>query len=447
MLLGYLRPMPREGAQDEPEALGLPAFRPLSFLSNLAERVMPSDPEPAPTNGAAHLDLAAGGARSATTPAGPPPPSRPSRSEAAAVGSRAGPPHLPDNGALARRRRADRRRRWPTRRPRRCVVVDRLLGRGREAEAAAAPTAVAVADDARTAVWSRVQQARNLRRPRTLELVGAMADDFVEIHGDRLFGDDEAIVTGFARIEGRRVVVVGQQKGADTDENIRRNFGMPHPEGYRKAMRAMELAERFGMPVVTFVDVPGAHPGAESEERGIADAIARSIGLMSRLRTPIVTVITGEGGSGGALAIAVADVVVALENAVYAVISPEGCAAILWRTADEAATAAVAMRMTAAEQQALGVVDIVVTEPGEGAHTDHAETARRLKSVIVSQLDALSRIPLDDLVEARYQRFRALGPYTRARDPTGRAGRAPRPRRSAAQPLRSGPLAGRRRPR
>ena len=291
-------------------------------------------------------------------------------------------------------------------------MVDRLLGRGREAPPADGSAAVAVADDAKTAVWSRVQQARNLRRPRTLELVAAMADDFVEIHGDRLFGDDEAIVTGFARIEGRRVVVVGQQKGADTDENIRRNFGMPHPEGYRKSMRAMELAERFGMPIVTFVDVPGAHPGAESEERGIAEAIARSIGLMSRLRTPIVTVITGEGGSGGALAIAVADVVVALENAVYAVISPEGCASILWRTADEAPTAAVAMRMTAAEQQALGVVDIVVTEPGEGAHTDHAETARRLKAVIVSQLDALSRIPLDDLVEARYQRFRALGPYT-----------------------------------
>ena len=216
-------------------------------------------------------------------------------------------------------------------------MVDRLLGRGREAEPADRDRPrVAVADDAETAVWARVQQARNLRRPRTLELVGAMADDFVEIHGDRLFGDDEAIVTGFARIDGRRVVVIGQQKGADTEENIRRNFGMPHPEGYRKAMRAMELAERFGLPVVTFVDVPGAHPGAESEERGIAEAIARSIGLMSRLRTPIVTVITGEGGSGGALAIAVADVVIALENAVYSVISPEGCASILWRTADEA---------------------------------------------------------------------------------------------------------------
>jgi acetyl-CoA carboxylase carboxyl transferase alpha subunit len=243
-------------------------------------------------------------------------------------------------------------------------------------------------------------------------LIAEMADDFVEIHGDRLFGDDAAIVTGFARIDGRRVVVIGQQKGADTEENIRRNFGMPHPEGYRKAMRAMELGERFGMPIVTFVDVPGAHPGAESEERGIAEAIARSIGMMSRLRTPIVTAITGEGGSGGALAVAVADVVIALENAVYSVISPEGCAAILWRSADEAASAAAAMRMTAAEQQALGVVDVVVSEPGEGAHSDHAETARRLKAVIVEQLDVLVRMPIDDLVEARYARFRALGPHT-----------------------------------
>ncbi len=290
-------------------------------------------------------------------------------------------------------------------------MVDRLLGRGRDGSATTEPAATATADP-RDAVWARVQQARNLRRPRTLELVGAMADGFIEIHGDRLFGDDAAIVTGFARIDGRRVVVIGQQKGADTDENIRRNFGMPHPEGYRKAMRAMELAERFGMPVVTFVDVPGAHPGAESEERGIAEAIARSIGLMTRLRTPIVTVITGEGGSGGALAIAVGDVVVALENAVYSVISPEGCASILWRTADEAQTAAVAMRMTAAEQQALGVVDVVVAEPGDGAHSDHAETARRLRAVIVEQLDVLSRVPTEDLLEARYRRFRELGPYT-----------------------------------
>ena len=187
------------------------------------------------------------------------------------------------------------------------------------------------ADEA--AVWATVQLARNLRRPRTLELIGHIADEFIELHGDRLFGDDPAMVVGLARIDGRRVVVIGQQKGAETEENIRRNFGMPHPEGYRKAMRLMELAERLGIPVVTFIDVPGAHPGPESEERGIAEAIARSIALMSRLRTPIVAVITGEGGSGGALAIAVGDVVIALENAVYSVISPEGCASILWRTA------------------------------------------------------------------------------------------------------------------
>jgi acetyl-CoA carboxylase carboxyl transferase subunit alpha len=292
-------------------------------------------------------------------------------------------------------------------------MVDRLLGRGRES-ALPVPSGPV---DPRDAVWSRVQLARNLKRPRILDLLDVMAEDFVEIHGDRLFGDDQAIVTGFARIGGRRVVVIGQQKGADTDENIRRNFGMPHPEGYRKAMRAMELAERFAMPVVTFVDVPGAHPGAESEERGIAEAIARSIGFMSRLRTPIVAIITGEGGSGGALAIAVGDVVVALENAVYSVISPEGCAAILWRTADEAATAATAMRMTAAEQRDLRVVDIVVPEPGEGAHTDHAETARRLRAVILDQLDSLSRLPIDDLLEARYRRFRELGPYTEVATP------------------------------
>ncbi|MDQ3128929.1 MAG: acetyl-CoA carboxylase carboxyl transferase subunit alpha, partial [Chloroflexota bacterium] len=236
--------------------------------------------------------------------------------------------------------------------------------------------------DPKAATWARVQLARNLRRPRILELVAELADEFVEIHGDRLFGDDEAVVTGFARIGDRRVVVVGQQKGSDTDENIRRNFGMPHPEGYRKAMRAMELAERFGLPIVTFVDVPGAHPGPESEERGIAEAIARSIALMSRLRTPIVVVITGEGGSGGALAIAVGDVVIALENAVYSVISPEGCASILWRTADEATSAALAMKMTAPEQQALGVIDLVIDEPGEGAHTDVAETARRIRRIV-----------------------------------------------------------------
>jgi acetyl-CoA carboxylase carboxyl transferase alpha subunit len=301
-------------------------------------------------------------------------------------------------------------------------VVDRILGRGRDGghragadePAMGAPTAPA---DRKAETWARVQLARNLRRPRILDLLPELADEFVELHGDRLYGDDEAVVTGFARIGTRRVVVIGQQKGADTDENIRRNFGMPHPEGYRKAMRVMELAERLALPIVTFVDVPGAHPGPESEERGIAEAIARSIGLMSRLRTPIVVVITGEGGSGGALAIAVGDGVIALENAVYSVISPEGCASILWRTADEAATAAVAMRMTAPEQEALGIVDLVVAEPPGGAHTDHAETARRIRAVVTEQLDALAAVPLDALVEARYRRFRTIGAYREVEAP------------------------------
>ena len=291
-------------------------------------------------------------------------------------------------------------------------MVDRLLGRGRETVAP-----VDTGTDARESVWARVQLARNLRRPRTLELVALMADEWIELHGDRAFGDDGAVVAGFARIGERRVAIVGQQKGADTEENIRRNFGMPHPEGYRKAIRAMELAERYGLPVVSFVDVPGAHPGPESEERGIAEAIARSIGVMTRLRTPIVAVITGEGGSGGALAIAVGDVVLALENAVYSVISPEGCASILWRTSDEAATAALAMRMTAVDQQALGGVDLVVPEPSGGAHADHPETARRLSAAITEQLDVLAGIPVDALVETRYRRYRALGAYTEVATP------------------------------
>jgi acetyl-CoA carboxylase carboxyl transferase subunit alpha len=296
-------------------------------------------------------------------------------------------------------------------------VVDRILGRGRDGRDGRASTTVeaesaaAVASDPRAATWARVQLARTLRRPRILDLIPALAEEFIELHGDRLFGDDEAVVAGLARIGDRRVVVVGQQKGADTDENIRRNFGMPHPEGYRKAMRLMELGERLGLPIVTFVDVPGAHPGPESEERGIAEAIARSIGLMSRLRVPIVVVITGEGGSGGALAIAVGDVVIALENAVYSVISPEGCASILWRTADEAQTAALAMKMTAPDQQALGVVDIVIAEPPGGAHEDPAETALRIRTVVLEQLDALSRIPVDARLDARYRRFRSLGAF------------------------------------
>jgi acetyl-CoA carboxylase carboxyl transferase alpha subunit len=205
---------------------------------------------------------------------------------------------------------------------------------------------------------------------------------------------------------------VGHQKGAEVDENIRRNFGMPHPEGYRKAGRLLRLAERLGLPVVTFVDTPGAAPDAPSEERGQAEAIARNIALMTALRTPVVTVITGEGGSGGALAIAVGDVVLALENAIYSVISPEGCASILWRTSEMAKEAAVAMRLTAREQQALGVIDTVIAEPDEGAQADPAETARRLGEAIEAQLEALVHHDLDALVKARYTRYRNYGAFT-----------------------------------
>jgi acetyl-CoA carboxylase carboxyl transferase subunit alpha len=288
-------------------------------------------------------------------------------------------------------------------------VVDRLLGRGHPADGQA--------DDPKAVVWAHVQQARNLKRPHTLELLNGMADEFIELHGDRFFGDDSAIVAGVAKIAGRRIVVIGFQKGQDTEENIRRNFGLPHPEGYRKAMRMMELAERFGMPVLTFVDVQGAFPGAAAEERGIAEAIARSVGLMSRLRTPIIVVITGEGGSGGALGLAVGDIVLALDNSIYSVISPEGCAAILWRSSEHSAEAAVAMKVTAEEQRDLGIIDEVICEPGEGAHTDPAETARRIKDVVVARLEELELLSLDELVEARFQRYRAYGPYTVAGQP------------------------------
>jgi acetyl-CoA carboxylase carboxyl transferase subunit alpha len=287
-------------------------------------------------------------------------------------------------------------------------VVDRLLGRSH---------AEGQPEDHTAAVWAHVQQARNLKRPHTLELLKVMAEEFVEIHGDRLFGDDTAIVAGLAKISGRRVAIVGFQKGADTEENIHRNFGLPHPEGYRKAMRVMDLAQRFGMPVLTFVDVQGAFPGAAAEERGIAEAIASSIGFMTRLRTPIVVVITGEGGSGGALGVAVGDCVLALENSIYSVISPEGCATILWRSADQSQQAAVAMKVTAAEQKELGIVDEVIPEPGAGAHTDLAETAKRIREAVNARFEVLTRMPIDELVEARFRRYRAFGPFTVAERP------------------------------
>lgn len=260
-------------------------------------------------------------------------------------------------------------------------------------------------------VWVRVQRARNQKRPHALQLIDLMATDIVELHGDRLFGDDGAIVGGFCRLDGRPVVFVGQQKGADTEENIRRNFGSAHPEGFRKAMRLFRLAEKLGLPVLTLVDTAGADPGPASEERGIAEAIARSIMTMSGLRTPIVAAIIGEGGSGGALGVATADVVIALENAVYSVISPEGCAAILWRTGEKAPQAAAAMRMTAGEQAALGVVDEVVAEPKGGAHRDATETARRLRAAIVPHLDRLGALDVEVLLADRYRRYRELGAF------------------------------------
>src|SRR3954452_8059089 len=281
-------------------------------------------------------------------------------------------------------------------------------------------------DALRTAVWERVRMARNVKRPHTLELVNAIATEVVELHGDRLFRDDPAVVGGFCRFDGRRAVFVGHQKGAETDENIRRNFGMPHPEGYRKAIRLYQLAERLQLPLVTFVDTPGAFPGPASEERGVAEAIARSIMVMAGLKTPIVTVITGEGGSGGALALAVGDVVLALENSIYSVISPEGAASILWRNAEYAQQAAVAMRLTAAEQLALGVIDEVVPEPAGGAHEDPAETARRLRARVAAHLDTLAGRDRKTLVDMGYARYRQMGEFAVA-TPTGET-RPERPR-------------------
>ena len=283
-------------------------------------------------------------------------------------------------------------------------------------DATAPPTDAAV-DEA----WRRVQLARHPQRPRTLDLVPRMFDGFTELHGDRAFGDDPAIVGGPARLDGTPVMVIGHQKGTDTESNIARNFGSPHPEGFRKAQRLMRLADKLGMPIITFLDTAGAFPGAAAEERGQAEAIASSIKLMTGLRVPIVVVVLGEGGSGGALAIGVGDAVLALENAVYSVISPEGASSILWRSKDEARTAAAAMRMTAADQLELGVVDRVVPEPGEGAHSDHPATAKTLKAAIVPALRDLAGRETSDLLATRYARLRSLGAYLE----TGEGPRSP----------------------
>lgn len=271
------------------------------------------------------------------------------------------------------------------------------------------PAPPAISPAAAEEAWRRVQLARHPQRPRTLSLVARIFDEFVELHGDRAFRDDPAIVGGPARLDGRAVMVIGHQKGTDTESNILRNFGSPMPEGFRKAQRLMGIADRIGLPLVTFLDTAGAFPGPAAEERGQAEAIASSIRLMTGLRVPIIVVITGEGGSGGALAIGVGDEVLALENAVYSVISPEGCAAILWRSADAAPLAAAAMKMTAAEQHALGIVDVVIPEPKDGAHTDLPATAVAIKRAVLASLSRLDRLAPEDLLASRYARLRGIG--------------------------------------
>lgn len=262
--------------------------------------------------------------------------------------------------------------------------------------------------------WQKALVARHPDRPHTLEYVAALMEDWVELHGDRHFADDAAIVAGFARFRGRSIAVIGHEKGRGTRERIQRNFGQPRPEGYRKALRVMRLAERFGRPVVTFVDTAGAYPGLDAEERGQAEAIATNLIEMAGLRVPIVVLVTGEGGSGGALALGVGDRVLILEYAVYSVISPEGCAAILWKDQERKAQAAEAMRLTAPDLLRFGIVDQIVPEPLGGAHADPAACARRLGDELAKVLEELGRKPVDRLLEERYRRFRKLGVFDEA---------------------------------
>src|SRR6058998_1922672 len=258
----------------------------------------------------------------------------------------------------------------------------------------------------------RVQVARHPRRPYPLDYVNTVFTDFVELHGDRLYRDDPAIVGGWARLDGTSVMVIGHQKGRDTKENLHRNFGMAHPEGYRKALRLMRLAEKFGAPVVTLVDTPGAYPGLGAEERGQAEAIARNLLEMSGLRTPIVTAVIGEGGSGGALAVGLADRVIMLENSVYSVISPEGCAAILWKDASQKERAAEALKLTATDLLALGVIDEIIPEPPGGAHSDPDAASQALSESLRRQLRQLSRVRIEKLLKRREEKYLSMGAFT-----------------------------------
>jgi acetyl-CoA carboxylase carboxyl transferase subunit alpha len=259
--------------------------------------------------------------------------------------------------------------------------------------------------------WQRTLIARHQERPGTADYLAGLLKDFTELHGDRLYGDDPAMLGGIGWLEQRPVAVIGHCKGKSVKERVQRNFGMPHPEGYRKALRLMQLAEQFGRPILTFIDTPGAYPGVGAEERGQSEAIARNLMVMAGLRVPIVCVVIGEGGSGGALALGVGDRVLMLEHAVYSVISPEGCAAILWDDSAKAKEAAEAMKMTAPDLLRLGVIDEIVSEPLGGAHRDPAKTIDSVKRAILHHLDKLDGQPLDELVDQRYRKFRRMGVF------------------------------------
>jgi len=259
--------------------------------------------------------------------------------------------------------------------------------------------------------WQRVQLARHPKRPYSLDLIKLIFDDFIELHGDRRFSDDWAVVAGLARLDKYSVGIVAEQKGRDTKEKLKRNFGMPHPDGYRKALRVMKIAAKFNLPIISFVDTPGAYPGVGAEERGQAEAIAVNLFECSTLPVPIQVVVIGEGSSGGALGIAVGDRIMMLENAYYSVISPEGCASILWRDSSRNKDAVEALRITAQDQLALGVIDEIVSEPLGGAHLDYPATARNIKTILTRNLQDLLKIPAKDLIDQRINKFRRMGVY------------------------------------
>ena len=272
-------------------------------------------------------------------------------------------------------------------------------------------TAIREQGQAVSPAWARIERARHPQRPYPMELIERIFTDFSEIHGDRAFGDDEAVACGMARLGSEEVLVIGNRKGGTTKERVRRNFGMPHPEGYRKALRAMKIAEKFGRPVISFIDLPGAFPGLGAEERGQAEAIARNLLEMSRLRVPTISIISGEGGSGGALALAVSDRVLILENALYFVITPESCAAIMWRDAAFKQQAAEAMRISAPEVASLGCVDEIVPEPALGLHADREAGMGMLGSVLKRHLAELKAVPIDTLIAERQKKFRNIAQF------------------------------------